>query len=147
MSLGRPAGAVERDVPKGQCSELSDVAFKTATKKVATSSQAFVDLPNGSVHFGTDTADSCAIVRFSATCATLGTIGTIFVEVQVVLDDLQVAAPGPIQWRSAQAQDVLSFEFILPSVAVGRHTAKVQWRSVNGLRAEFASRTLTVTYR
>jgi hypothetical protein len=116
------------------------------TEVVKTTSTIFTDVPKTTTDF-TLGLKSCVFVHFSA--ETFAPSNAVIL-VQVVLDGVTVARPGPITWVASNDSPISSaqsFEFFLGTVTAGAHSAKVQWRSQNGNEIQFTNRILTINHR
>ena len=116
---------------------------------VSTTSTTMVDVPDMSVSFtATGTRAWCAVATFSAFAFASG---DALLYVQAVLDGAVIGAPGEQQFDGDSDEDADSkwaaahaYTFVFPSVSVGAHTIKIQFRSYDGKTVYLHRRSLTV---
>jgi hypothetical protein len=116
---------------------------------VSTTSTTYVDVPDMSVSFTTTgTRAWCAVATFSAWSFASG---DALLYVQAVMDGTVIGAPGEQQFDGDSDEDAdgkwaasHAFTFVFPSVSVGAHTIKIQYRSYDGKTVFLHRRSLTV---
>jgi len=116
---------------------------------VTTTSTTMVDVADMSVSFTTSGSQAwCATATFSAfTFAS----GDALMFVQAIMDGTTVGAPGEVQFDGDSDEDAdgkwatsRAYTFVFPSVSVGAHTIKVQFRSYDGKSVAIHKRSLVV---
>jgi hypothetical protein len=114
---------------KGSCKAGTKIHYVEETFGfLTTSSTTYIDVPNARLRFRVGgSGPSCVIVRFSAEAYS----DLDFLLVQAVMG-AQVAQPGTDVQLAGDDDTVAgshAIEFIFPSVAPGRRTVKIQFRS------------------
>ena len=115
----------------GNCSPLKG-KFIASTFGAGTTSTAFANIPQSSLTFVLGGASaSCVIVRFSAVASAAAPNAIM---IRAFLDNTTAALPAEAAFVSTVNSGISghTFEYILPGVAPGNHTVRMQFRSANG---------------
>jgi hypothetical protein len=115
------------------CNGATRINVAQSSTSQTTSSTAFVDVI-GSSQSITTTATKCMLVSFSGQVFSPGTGGLMFV--QAVLDG-SASVDGAIQFQSESntLSNAHAYNFIFPSVSIGGHTIKMQYRTNSAANA------------
>lgn len=128
-----PQAAAPRAVVSAACTDVTKVDYKSDDSiNKSTSSANFVNVPNTGVSFSQGVS-GCVIVTFTAEAFAPG---SRLLQIRARLDDSVTAAPGNVQLSGDDDEDgdgswarSHAFTFIFPSVALGSHTVRMQFRS------------------
>jgi hypothetical protein len=115
------------------CNGATKIDVAQSGVSQTTSSTAFVDVVGSSITFTTK-ATKCVLVDFSGQVFSPGASGLMFV--QAVLDG-SASVDGAIQFQSESnsLSNAHAYNFIFPSVSIGTHTVKMQYRTNNAANA------------
>jgi hypothetical protein len=141
----------------GTC-KATKISFATvdAPPAISTTSAAFVDMPGMSVTFKIlGTVNVCVKVEFSAyTFAANAPVANQLMMVRALMDGATVGSPAEVQFSGDDDEDAdgdwarsHAFNFVLPTVAPGTHTIKIQWRSFFGGTVFAHSRSMFVHHK
>jgi hypothetical protein len=114
------------------CNPVAMKGSVSVLDTTSTTSLTYLNVPESLVSFRQGGASaSCVVVRFSAQAAA-GTNGSLYI--RAYLDDSTTAAPQELIYYNAGEPffGVRSYDFIFPSVAPGRHSLRMQFRSASG---------------
>jgi hypothetical protein len=117
------------------CNGASRIFVTQSSSSQTTSSTAFVDVI-GSLTSFTTTATKCVIIDFSAQAFAPPTAsGLMFV--RALLDGVTASVDGEIQFvaQSNTLSDAHSYNFVFPSVSIGAHNVRMQFRTNNAANA------------
>lgn len=140
LSFGGTAAMAERSVATCEPTKAKIVASDTYR---STTSTTFVPLTEAAVQFvQKGSQPSCVMIRLEAYVATFE---SAVLTISATLDGKTIS-PDEVQLTNSPVYFPVSWTFVHPNVAPGKHTIAFQFRTNNGARSVVVSRSNTIVH-
>ena len=140
--VGALTSASRAEDLSGGCAP-SLVRYKTSDAAHSTKSANYVNAQGMTTTFSTTGSSSCVIILFSAQAAT---DAADVMQVQAVVDAV-TCEPHDVFFRGgATTYDANAAHFVCVGIGPGAHTARIQFRDLNGNGVLLAKRSMVVQY-